>query len=168
MFANNFLLLALAIFGMFAQLVTASVPSAVGTVTGPSNIVNNPEINNSISLANIDDVSSTDGVLAPWGRLCDSIDCNNCGQWVDLGRSDCLSGEAGRQSAQLKTDGPSISVALVYTPGDSCNCQSYCQPFPSGGCYQLDNLTLAAQAHSYRWVNFGDLLRPCGNTNTNC
>lgn len=57
--------------------------------------------------------------------------------------------------------------SLKYTPNNECSCQSECQAISGTGCWQLD-AARAADAQSYRFVNFGDLGLVCGNTVTNC
>lgn len=86
-----------------------------------------------------------------WAQFCDDTNClDNCGEWVDVSNSGCLS-ESGRKSFNIKTNGPVVGVGLVYSPGSTCNCQTECEGINwSSGCSMI-NATLAPSTNSYRF-----------------
>lgn len=58
-----------------------------------------------------------DDRYAAWGQFCDDTNCQvNCGQWVDLSNSGCLANEGGRNSLNIKSNGPDPMFGLVCTP----------------------------------------------------
>lgn len=86
--------MAIAIFGMLAQSVTASPAADVSTAFTTAQV---------------------DGPITAWGQLCNDLTCDNCGDWVDLSNSDCLQGEVGRSAVNIKTGGLDPFVALVVS-----------------------------------------------------
>lgn len=63
-----------------------------------------------------------------------------------------------------------IQVNIQYTPSNECSCQSECDAWYGTGCVTL-NASLAADAQSYRFINFGSgslTVNPCDGTKTDC
>lgn len=104
-----------------------------------------------------------------WASFCNDAACTDgCGEWVDITNPGCL-GERGRGSIKFKSDdGPEVLGSLVYSPGDSCNCQTECDPFyfRSGeGCMAL-NGSVSFETFSYRLLGQHD--GPCPDKGSNC
>lgn len=108
-------------------------------------------------------------VFKAWAQFCNDDNCSeDCGQWVDLSNSGCLN-EAGRRSFRTKTDGDEIDVGLVYSPAESCPCQTRCDfvyDYRTSTCHVLND-TLAPSTLSYRFINFGNPVHVCSEGN-NC
>lgn len=104
--------------------------------------------------------------FAAWAQFCDDTDCqDNCGMWVDIANSGCLA-QSGRNSLNVKSNGPTVIVGLVYSPADTCNCQTECQEISQMGCWAL-NSTLAPDTKSYRFINSG-AWGECDGADNNC
>lgn len=105
---------------------------------------------------------------AAWASFCNDGACTDgCGEWVNLANPGCL-GESGRGSIKFKADSnPDIRGGLVYSPGDSCNCQTECDPFAySGqGCMAL-NASITYETFSYRLIGISDM--QCPDKGSNC
>lgn len=61
-----------------------------------------------------------------------------------------------------------LTISSQFTPNDQCSCQSDCLHISGNGCWQFFNTTNAYDTHSYRFVNFGDINKPCDGTVDNC
>lgn len=85
-----------------------------------------------------------------WVKFCNDDNCQvGCGIWVSAGNPGCLK-ERGRGSVYIKNEPWGYNWGIVYSPDDSCSCQSECVNMDlATGCYALDN-TLASSTLSYR------------------
>lgn len=88
------ILMVIATLGMLAQSSTAS-PTADVSTAFPT--------------------AGADNSFAAWGQFCNDLTCDDCGAWVDLSNSGCLEGETGRQTVNIKSNGPNAVVALVVS-----------------------------------------------------
>lgn len=86
-----------------------------------------------------------------WGQFCDDENCKeNCGMSVRLSNPGCL-GQRNRKS--LKLHGPGyqmFEMALIASPGETCNCQKSCMTLNGpGACIKLEDTS----ALSYRFID---------------
>lgn len=142
-----------AIIALMGQAISA-MPHIIGDVTSVTG-TSNPTFHTGIAPNNTLGLSSnTPNFEHNWAQFCDDTACStNCGTWVDITNSGCLA-ESGRGSWYMKNSGD-VSVGLVYSPADSCNCQTSCDAITSDGCHIL-NSTLTGTTHSFRFIDAGN------------
>ncbi|KAJ4406624.1 hypothetical protein N0V82_010090 [Gnomoniopsis sp. IMI 355080] len=148
MYCSKLLLLGAVILAILTQLVASQPTTNVATNTTSRSIDN----------------------LNSWASFCNDDDCTEgCGEWVDITNTGCLA-ENYRRSIKFKSDtGPEVQGGLVYSPGNTCNCQSECDPFffASGeGCMAL-NASISYETFSYRLIGH-DVLWSCSLEGSNC
>lgn len=146
------LFLLAAMLAVLTQLIAAQPTTDLGDDVATNTTPNSPEN------------------LKSWASFCNDDACTEgCGEWVDITNTGCLA-ENYRLSIKFKSDyGPDVRGGLVYSPGNSCNCQSECDPFffPSGeGCMAL-NTSISYETFSYRLIGH-DVVWPCSSTSSNC
>lgn len=95
----------------------------------------------------------------------DNACTQGAGQAVSMGNDGCLANEYGRKSIYIQPGasdtGFGRTKSLVWSPGNSCNCQNDCAPVSyNGGNNYCWNLNGHKEATSFRFIAQG-----CGGNN---
>jgi hypothetical protein len=90
-----------------------------------------------------------------WATFYDDNACtSNPGEAVSMGNSGCLANEYNRNSIYIQ---PGLfSPSLVWSPGNTCNCQNHCTGVSvNGGNNYCWNLNGNPGAQSFRFIQQG-------------